>query len=88
MELEEIPNFRERVTFLHFSKHYSVFGGNRFNTSQKLYYDSKLMREVKRKIDGCLAYFRISYPTVTDINMAVHSEIPILTGDLSKLIQV
>jgi hypothetical protein len=43
MELEEIPNFRDKVTFLHF-KHHSVFSEIKFNTSQKLYYDSKLMR--------------------------------------------
>jgi hypothetical protein len=46
------------------------------------------MREVKRRIDDCPAYFRVSYPSETDVNMSAYSGIPILTGDLVKLMQV
>ena len=87
MELEEIPNFHERVTFLNVGR-YGVFADKKLTCSERLYYDSKLVREIKRRIGSNSAYFRISYPTFTDVSMATYLGIPILTGDLIKLFEV
>jgi hypothetical protein len=87
MELEEIPNFRDRVTFLNVNNH-SSFSSDNFTASQKLYYDSKLVRQIKSLIGHSRAYFRISYPSYTDIRMSAFFQIPIFTGDLLKLMPI
>lgn len=67
-------------------RNYSQFASNKFSCSSKLYYDSKLIRDVKSKIGNSPAYFRMSYPSKIDINMAAFFNIPIYTGNLCKIL--
>ena len=57
----------------------------KLSSSERLYYDSRLIRDLKRKIADNNAYFRISYPSKTDIQMATYLNIPILSGNLENI---
>ena len=83
MELEEIPNYKERVLFMevdptHFFKQPNI------TLSNKYYYNSKLIRKIRKKIKDVPAYLVISYPTPTDITLSTYLNLPILGGNLLK----
>jgi hypothetical protein len=86
MELEEIPNYKERVTFLEVDP--SMNFTHRINISTKLYYNSKIMRRLKKKIKDFNAYFIISYPSAVDIKLSTYLNIPIFCGNLIKLLEI
>ena len=55
--------YNDRVTFLELEDlKSSVTLPSFLNTSAKLYYNSKALRKLKRKILGCPAYFVTNYP--------------------------
>ena len=84
MELEEIPNYKDRVTFIEVDPH-AIFT-HKINLSTKLYYNSKTIRKLKKKIKEFPAYFIISYPSLVDIKLSTYLKIPILGGNLLKLL--
>lgn len=64
MELEDIENYNERVTFLELEDiTSSIKLPESVNCSQKLYFNSKALRKLKKKVDGVPAYFVTNYPT-------------------------
>ncbi len=86
MELEEIPNYKERVSFIEVDPH-GIFT-HKINLSTKLYYNSKTIRRLKKKIKDFPAYFVISYPSHIDIKLSTYFKIPILGGNLIQLLEV
>jgi hypothetical protein len=86
MELEEIPNYKERVSFIEVDP--QVNFTSRLNVSTKLYYNSKAIRKLKKKIKDFAAYFVISYPSLVDIKLSAYLNIPILGGNLIKLLDL
>ena len=86
MELEEIENYSERVTFLELEDITSKIKlPPSMNTSQKLYFNSKALRKLTRKVQGVPAYFVTNYPSEIDIKLSVHLGIPIYSGDFHKI---
>ncbi len=65
MELEEIPNYKDRVTFIE-ADPLNLFGV-KMGVSSKLYFNSKSLRKLKKKIRDYPAYFMVSYPSQIDI---------------------
>jgi hypothetical protein len=55
------------------------------NTSQKLYFNSKALRKLKRKIEGVPAYFVTNYPSEIDIKLSVYLGVPIYTGNFHQI---
>ncbi len=86
MELEEIPNYKERVSFIEVDPQLSFT--SRLNVSTKLYYNSKAIRKLKKKIKDFAAYFVISYPSLVDVKLSAYLSIPILGGNLIKLLEL
>ena len=86
MELEEIPNYKERVTFTEVDPHLNFTP--KLNVSTKLYYNSKTLRKLKKKIKDFPAYLVISYPSLVDVKLSTYLNIPILGGNLIKLLQL
>lgn len=87
MELEEIELYNDRVTFLELEdlKLTDYALPKNLNTSSRLFYNSKALRKLMRKIQSVPAYFVTSYPSEVDINLAVHLSIPILSGNFIKI---
>lgn len=82
MELEEIQNYSDRVTFLELQDITSKIKlPSQLNASQKLYFNSKALRKLSRKVEGADAYFVINYPTQIDIKLSVYLGIPIFSGN-------
>lgn len=65
MELEEIPNYKDRVSFIEVDP--SMNFKHKINISTKLYYNSRALRILKKKIKDIPSYFVISYPSHVDI---------------------
>lgn len=55
------------------------------NTSQRLYFNSKALRKLRRKIENVPAYFVTNYPSEIDIKLSVHLGVPIYSGDFHKI---
>lgn len=86
MELEEIDNYSERVTFLELEDITSkVKLPPSMNSSQKLYFNSKALRKLKNKVEGVPAYFVTNYPSEVDIKLSVFLGIPIYSGDFHTI---
>lgn len=58
MELEDISSFKDRVLFMEVD-HENVLP-DCLSTSSKLYYNSKALRKLQRRIKGVPSYFVIS----------------------------
>lgn len=86
MELEEIPNYKERVSFIEVDPQLDFT--SRLNVSSKLYYNSKAIRKLKKKIKDFPTYLVISYPSLVDVKLSAYLNLPILGGNLIKLIQL
>jgi hypothetical protein len=86
MELEEIPNYKERVTFIEVDPQLNFSA--KLSVSTKLYYNSKALRKLKKKIKDIPAYFVISYPSLVDVKLSAYLSIPILGGNLNKLMEL
>ena len=54
-------------------------------TSAKLYYNSRSLRKIKRKIQTVPSYIVSSYPSEVDIKLSVFLKVPILSGNLLKI---
>lgn len=80
MELEEIPNFKDRVTFIEVDPN-NLFSPN-MALSTKLYYNSKVLRKLKKKIKDVPSYLVISYPSLVDVKLAAYLNVPVLGGNL------
>jgi len=50
--------------------------------STKLYYNSKVLRKLKKKIKEAAAYMVVSYPNYTDVKLSAFLNIPIFGGNL------
>jgi hypothetical protein len=86
MELEEIPNYKERVTFIEVDPSFCF--KQRLSISAKLYYNSPIIRKLKKKLKDFASYFVISYPSLVDIKLSVYLNIPIFGGDLHSVLQI
>lgn len=86
MELEEIPNYKERVSFI------EVDPKNIYPTTlpltSKLYYNSSVLRKLSKRVKEHPAYFVSSYPTTVDAKLSVFTKIPILSGNLIELLKI
>lgn len=78
MELEEIPNYRERVTFLTLE---DLFHSS-MPLAGRLYYNTSAIKSLKKKIQDYNAYFSISYPSKIDILLSTFLKVPIFAGNL------
>jgi hypothetical protein len=58
----------------------------KLNVSTKLYYNSNVIRKLKKKIKDFASYFVISYPTAVDVKLSAYLNIPILGGNIVKLL--
>lgn len=61
---------------------------NKINISTKLYYNSKTIRRLKKKIKDFSAYFVTSYPSLVDVKLSAYMNIPILGGNLLKTLEL
>lgn len=85
MELEEIDDYHERVTFLELnSSENKINLPQHLNTSSKLYYNTKVLRKLKKKIATSPAYLVINQPTEIDIRLSVFLGVPIYSGSFNK----
>lgn len=53
--------------------------------SAKLFYNSRSLRKLQRKIKGVPSYLVSSYPSEIDINLSVFLKIPIFSGNLQYI---
>ncbi len=86
MELEQIPNYKERVTFVCTDS--NKFLKSNIKVSSKLYYNSQAIKKIKRKIKDYPAYFVTSYPSLVDVNLSTYLKIPIFTGNLIEMLSI
>ena len=80
MELEEIPNYKERVSFIEVDPR-NIYC-QRFDLSRILYYSSQTLRKIKKRIKSTPAYFVISYPNPSDYQLSEYMGIPIKGGNI------
>ena len=86
MELEEIPNYKERISFIEVDPHRNFRG--KMSLSHKLYFNSQVIRKVKRKIRDAPAYFVVSYPREINIKIAAYFKIPVMGGNLRQTFEL
>ena len=55
--------------------------------SQKLYFNSEVLRKLKRRVKDAPAYFLVSYPTEINIKLSAFLKIPILSGHLRETLK-
>ena len=82
MELEEIPNYKDRVIFMEVDPKKRFIGNH--DISHKLYYNSEIIRKIKRRVKDAPAYFHISYPNALNAKLSAYLNIPILSGNLHE----
>ena len=64
MELEEIDDYHERVTFLELnSPENRINLPSNLNSSAKLYYNTKVLKKLKKKIGATPTYLVINQPS-------------------------
>lgn len=83
MELEEIEGYKDKVLFMEVDPDSRL--PQNLHTSAKLFYNSKSLRKLQRKIKGVPSYFVISYPSEVDVKMSVFMGVPIYSGNIQTI---